>query len=313
MKAVVVNKKAKPDKLVYQEIEKPVPADNQVLIEVYASSVNAADYRSLQLGITPKTKIFGADIAGKVVEAGRDIRNFKPGDEVMGDLSIKNFGAFAEYALATEDVLVPKPASLSFADAAAIPLAGLTALHATRTKCNIQSGQEVLILGSAGGVGVYAVQLAKYFGARVTAVCSTRNVEQTRSLGADEVIDYTRDKVLQKGKQYDHILAINGSYSLLKCKRRLKPGGIYLMVGGSFAQIFKALIFGKLLSPGNRKIRSLSFKPKAVDIAFLADLAASGKIKAVIEKTWPLEQLAEAMSYIKQGHARAKVSIQVKK
>ncbi|MBT6765471.1 MAG: NAD(P)-dependent alcohol dehydrogenase, partial [Prolixibacteraceae bacterium] len=210
MKAVVYNKKGLPDKLIYCDVEKPRPNDNEVLIKIHAVSANAADYRSMRMGIIPKKRIFGADIAGRVESVGKNIRQFKPGDEVIGDLSDCGFGGFAEYAVAPEKALIPKPTKVLFEIAAALPIAGITALQALRDKGNIQKGQKVLIVGSGGGVGTFAVQLAKYFGAEVAAVCSSKNVAQTSSLGADYVIDYTKEDFTKNKRCYDLIIAING-------------------------------------------------------------------------------------------------------
>ena len=311
MKAVVYNKKGVPDRLIYCDVEKPVPNDNEVLIKIVAASVNAADYRSMSMGIIPKRRIFGADIAGRVEAAGKNIRQFKPGDEVTGDLASYGFGGFAEYTVAPEKALVLKPAKLSFEDTAALPLAALTALQALRNKGNIRKGQKVLIAGSGGGVGTYAVQLAKYFGAEVTAVCSTKNVEQTISLGADYVIDYTKEDFTKNKECYDIILAVNGNRSLSAYRRILNPDGIYVMIGGALPQIFKSLIFGRLMSFGSRKMLSLAAKPNQEDLEFIVKLAEDGKIKPVIDRRYPLDKTAEAMSYLREGHASGKVVINV--
>ncbi len=311
MKAIVYNKKAYPDKLVYSDIEKPVPNDNEVLVKIMAVAVNAADYRSMKMGIIPKKKIFGADIAGRVESVGINIQQFKPGDEVIGEIADYGFGGFAEYALAPERLLVHKPAKISFETAAALPMAALTALQALRDKGNIQKGQKVLIIGSGGGVGTFAIQLAKYFGATVTAVCSTKNVEQTKDLGADFVIDYTKENFTKSDSTYDIILAVNGSYPLLACKRILNPKGTYVMIGGALSQIFKAILFGWVISFGSKKIKFLTAKPKQKDLEFILNLANEGKIKPIIEQYYPLEKTAEAVRYLSEGHARGKVVIKV--
>ena len=311
MKAIVYNKKAHPDKLVYCDVEKPVPNDNEVLVRIIVVSVNAADYRSMNMGLIPKKKIFGADIAGMVESAGRNIRQFKPGDEVIGEIADHGFGGFAEYALAPEKLLVNKPSKISFEDAAALPMAALTALQALRDKGNIQKGHQVLVLGSGGGVGTFAVQLAKYFGAKVTAVCGTKNVEQTKNLGADEVIDYKKENFIKRNKSYDLILAVNGNYPLLACKRILNPNGRYVMVGGALSQIFKTILFGWVMSLGSKKIRFLAAKPKQEDLDFIVTLASDGKIKPVIDKYYLLDKTAEAVRYLSEGHAGGKVVINV--
>jgi len=311
MKAVVFNKKALPDKLVYCDIEKPVPNDNEVLVKIMAVSVNAADYRSMKMGLIPKKKIFGADIAGIVESAGKNIQQFKPGDEVIGEIADHGFGGFAGYALAPEKLLVRKPSKITFEDAAALPMAALTALQALRDKGNIQKGHQVLVIGSGGGVGTFAVQLAKYFEATVTAVCSSKNVEQTKKLGADEVIDYTQENFTKRSSSYDIILAVNGNYPLLACKRILNPKGNYVMIGGALSQIFKAILFGWVMSLGSKKIRFLAAKPKQQDLEFIAMLANEGKIKPVIDKYYPLDKTAEAIQYLAEGHAKGKVVIKV--
>jgi NADPH:quinone reductase-like Zn-dependent oxidoreductase len=309
MKAVVFNKKGSPTKLIYCEVDKPVPNDSEVLIKVYAVAPNAADYRSMKMGIIPKRKIFGADIAGCIESVGKNITQFKPGDEVMGDLASFGFGGFAEYVTAPEKALIIKPAKISFEEGATLPMAALTALQALRDKGNIQKEQKVLIVGSAGGVGTFAVQLAKYFGTIVTGVCSSRNVEQTSSLGADYVIDYTKEDFAKSNIHYDLILAINGNYPISAYKKTLTPNGIYVMVGGSLSQIFKSLLFGWLMSFGSKKMRSLSAKTNKNDLEFLARLLEDGKIKPVIDRHYSLERTADAMSYLSEGHSHGKVVI----
>ena len=311
MKAVVYNKKGVPDRLIYCDVEKPVPDDNEVLIKIVAVSANAADYRSMRMGIIPKRRIFGADIAGRVVEAGKNIRQFKPGDEVTGDLASYGFGGFAEYAVSPEKALILKPVKLSFEDAAALPMAALTALQALRNKGNIRKGQKVLISGGGGGVGTFAIQLAKYFGAEVTAVCSTKNVEQTISLGADYVIDYTKEDFTKNKECYDIILAVNGNRPLSAYRRILNPNGIYVMVGGALPQIFKSLLFGWLMSFGSKKMLSLAAKSNQKDLEFIVKLVEDGKIKPVIDRRYSFDKTVDAMRYLAEGHARGKVVINV--
>jgi 2-desacetyl-2-hydroxyethyl bacteriochlorophyllide A dehydrogenase len=309
MKAIVYDKKALPDKLIYCDIEKPVPKDNEVLIKIVAVSLNAADYRSKKMGMIPKRKIFGADIAGIVEYAGKSVMSFKPGDEIIGDLANYGFGGLAEYAVAPEKALITKPGKMSFEEAAALPMAAVTALQALRNKGNIGNGKKVLIIGSSGGVGNFSVQLAKYFGAEVTTVCSTKNVEQARSMGADHVIDYTKEKFTKSRKYYDIIVAVNGNYPLIACKRILNQNGRYVMVGGSLSQIFKAIFFGWLLSFGSKKILFLAAKSNQNDLKFVATLAEDGKIKPFIERQYSLEKTAEAMRYLTEGHSQGKVVI----
>ena len=312
MKAVVYSKKGFPDKLICCEVERPLPNDNEVLIRIDAVSANAADYRSMKLGIIPKRKIFGADIAGRVELAGSNIQGFKPGDEVVGELADYGFGGFAEYVVAPETALVLKPSGLSFEGAAAMPMASTTAIQALRDKGNIQKGQKVLIMGSGGGVGTFAVQLTKYFGAEVTAVCSTSNVEQTKLLGADYVIDYTKEDFTKLTGHFDLILAINGNHSLLSYKQLLAANGVFVMVGGALLQIFRSILFGWLMSLGSKKMLFLAAKSNQKDLEFTLKLAGEGKINPVIDRLYPLDRTAEALRYLSKGHAHGKVVILVK-
>jgi len=312
MKAVVYNKKSNPDKLIYCDIDKPVPTENEVLIEVHAVSLNAADYRSMKMGIIPKRKIFGADIAGRIESIGKNISLFKAGDEVMGDLASYGFGGLAEYVTAPEKLIVIKPGQIKFEEAATLPMAAMTALQALRDKANIQKKQNVLIVGSSGGVGTFAIQLAKYFEAEVTGVCSSKNVQQTFSLGADDVIDYTLEDFTKRDKRYDIILGINGNYSLSSYKKSLAPNGTYVMIGGSLSQIFKSLLFGWILSFGSKKMKSLAAKANKTDLEFLAKLLTKGFLKPVIDQRYSLDEAADAINYLKQGHSTGKVLINIK-
>jgi len=311
MKAVIYNKKGSPEKLIYCDVDKPVPTDNEVLIKIHAVSVNAADYRSMKMGLIPKRRIFGADIAGIIESVGKNITLFKVGDEVMGDLGVRKFGGFAEYTTAPEKVLIIKPAKISMEEGAALPMAALTALQALRDKGNIQKGQKVLLVGSAGGVGTFAVQLAKYFDTEVTGVCGSNNALQASSLGADYVIDYTKENFTKSNKRYNLIVAVNGNYPIIAYKKMLTPNGIYVMVGGSISQIFKSLLFGRLLSFGSKKMKTVTAKANKNDLEFLTNLLEDGKIKAVIDRRYPLDKTADAMKYLSEGHARGKVIIKV--
>ena len=311
MKAVVYNKKYYPEKLVYCEVDKPVPNDNEVLIKVHAVSLNAADYRSMQMGLIPKNKIFGADIAGLIEAAGKNVSLFRTGDEVMGDLASFGFGGLAEYVTAPEKALIIKPPQVSFDEAATLPMAAMTAFQALRDKASIQKGQKVLIVGSSGGVGTFAIQLAKYFGAEVTGVCSSKNVQQALSLGADYVIDYTKEKFAENNKRYDIILGINGNYPLTAYRKTLASNGIYVMIGGSLSQIFKSLVFGRILSFGSKKLKSLAAKANKTDLELLAKLLEKGIIKPVIDRRYSLDMTADAMNYLKQGHSPGKVVISI--
>ena len=306
MKAVVYKKKGSPEKLVFCETDKPLPNDDEVLIKVHAVSLNAADYRSMRMGIIPKRRIFGADISGHIESVGKNITTFKPGDEVMGDLASYGFGGLAEYVTAPERALITKPSQVSFEEGAALPMAASTALQALRDKGNIQKGHKVLIVGSAGGVGTFAVQLAKYYEAEVTGVCSSKNIQQTKSLGADYVIDYSQENFARVHNHYNLILGINGNYPLLAYKRSLAPGGVYVMIGGSLSQVFKSLILGWLLSLGSKKMKSLAAKTNKKDLEILSKLLENGKVKPVIERRYTLDKTADAMKYLSQGHSTGK-------
>jgi NADPH:quinone reductase-like Zn-dependent oxidoreductase len=309
MKAVVYDKQ---EKFVYCEKIKPVPDDNDVLVKIFAASLNALDDRSLRMGMIPKNKIFGADIAGRVEAVGKNVSVFHVGDDVAADLSGCGLGGFAEYVAVPQGVLVKKPSCVSFEDAAALPVAALTALQALRDKGSVKKGQCVLVCGAGGGVGTFAVQLAKYFGAHVTAVCGPKNAEIMLTLGADRVIDYTKEDFLKQAARYDLILAVNGSYSLSAYKRALKPNGACVVVGGALRQIFKTMLLGPLVSMGGKRIRLLAAKPNPKDLAFLLELVERGHIKPVIDRRYPLSETAKALEYLSRGHACGKVLITVK-
>ena len=323
MKAMVYTQYGSPDVLHLEEVEKPTIKDDEVLVKVHAASVNAADWHLLTADIflvrlmaggvlKPKNAILGADVAGRVETVGQNVKQFRPGDEVFGDVFGHGSGSFAEYVSAPESALVLKPANLSFEQAAAVPLAAVTALQGLRDKGNIQPGQKVLIQGAAGGVGTFAVQIAKAFGAEVTAVCSTRNAEQTRSLGADQVIDYTKEDFTRSGQQYNLILGVNGYHPLPAYKRALAPGGIYVMAGGSPAQMFQALLLGPWLSmTGGKKLGAVSAKANQKDLTTIKELLEAGKVVPVIDRCYPLSEAAEAFRYLGAGHARGKVVITV--
>ncbi len=310
MRAIVYDR-TRGETLTLREIERPVPAKGEVLLKVRACSVNAADYRSMKLGVPAKNGVYGADVAGTVAAVGEGVTRVNVGDDVMGDFALHGFGGFAEFAVAPETILAKKPAELSFESAATVSLAGVTALQAVRLGGDIMPGQRVLILGAGGGVGTFAVQLTKYYGADVTAVCGTRNMEQTHALGADRVVDYSKTDCFANGKTYDRILAINGKRALRDYYRALKPGGIAVIVGGVLSQVFAAMAFGFLYAGGGRKIRILSAKENAEDSAFLAGLVNEGRITPVIERIVPLEEAAEAIRYVANGHAKGKVVIRM--
>ena len=324
MKAIVYTKYGPPDVLNLEEVREPTPRDDEVLIKVHAASANARDWRLLRadpflvrlnLGLLkPKHNTLGSDIAGRVEAVGGNVKQFQPGDEVFGDLSGGGFGGggFAEYVCASEDALALKPASLTFEEAAAAPMAAVTALQGLRDKGRIQPGQKVLINGASGGVGTLAVQIAKSFGAEVTGVCSTRKSDMVRSIGADHVIDYTQEDFTRNGQRYDLILGVNGYRPISDYKRALNAKGIYVMVGGSTAQIFQALLLGPWMSmTGSKKMGALSAKPDQEDLVFVKELVEAGKVMPVIDRRYPLSEVGEALRYLEEGHAGGKVVITV--
>ena len=320
MKAIIYTKYGPPDVLRLEEVEKPAPKDDEVLIQVHAASLNAYDWHLLVADpflvrlmgggfMKPKSTKFGADVAGRVEAVGKDVRQFQPGDEVYGDIGT---GACAEYACAREKMLALKPANLSFVEAAAVPMAGMTALQGLRDVGKIQPGQDVLINGASGGVGTFAVQLARHFGATVSAVCSTQKMEQALALGAHQVIDYTQQDFTRNGQQYDLILAANGYHWINDYKRALKPQGIYVMAGGTNAQIFQAMLLGPLVSKkGGKTLGGVSAKISQQDLEILKELIEAGKVKPVVDRRYPLAEAAEAMRYLYEGHAKGKVVIGV--
>lgn len=310
MKAIIYDKKSDSEKLLFQDVDKPVPSENELLVKVQATSVNAADYRSMKLGLIPKRKIFGADVAGTVEAVGKNVKNFNVGDEVVGDLSAVGFGGFAQYVAADKRAFVFKPQSVSFEMAASVPMAAVTAYQAL-IKGNIQPGQKVLICGAGGGVGTFAVQLAKHFQTEVTAVCSTSNVNIMQQLKADHIINYHTDSFTKKGDQYDLILAINGSYSLSDYKKALSAQGTVVIVGGSLSQLLKSLLFGKLLFLGKKRLLNLSAKPSSADLKMILHLVERMVVTPVIDRSYPLNKTAEAVRYLQKGHAQGKVIISV--
>jgi len=308
MKAIVYTKYDPPNVLQLMDVPKPEPKKNQVLIKVYAASINALDYRNL--GSVGKT--LGADIAGVVEAVGSSIEQFQPGDEVFG-VSTGSVGGFAEYSCADETRVARKPLNLTFEAAAAIPVAALTALQGLRDKGQIRPGQTVLINGASGGVGTFAVQIAKSFGAEVTAVCSERNMEMASSIGADHVIDYAKEDFTQGDQRYNLIFAVNGFHPLSAYQRALTPQGRYVCAGGTLPQILQALLLGLFMSRKNGKkmgfmgIAKINWK----DLVYLKELIEAGKIVPVIEKNYPLSEVPSAMRYVAEEHARGKIVVQV--
>jgi len=316
MKAAVYTKYGPPDVVHITDIEKPVPKDNEVLLKIRASSVNPLDWHFMRgapfvvrigAGLRkPKVTRLGVDLAGSVEAVGRSVTQFKPGDPVFGCMR----GAFAEYVCAAEDKLALKPANLSFEEAAAVPVAAISALQSLRDKGHIQRGHKVAIDGASGGVGTFAVQIAKSFGAEVTAVCSARNVDRARSLGADHVIDYTQQDFTKTGQRYDLILAANAYHSIFDYRRALNQRGICVVVGGGGVQILQALLVGSLLSlMGKKKMAFLMAKISQKDLVCLKDLLEAGKIAPVIDRRYPFTDVAEAIRYLEEGHAQGKVVI----
>lgn len=318
MKAVVYTRYGPPDVLQLQELEKPAPKENQVLVKVQAASINAMDYRlmranpflvRLMMGglLKPKNPRLGSDLAGQVEAVGENVTQFRPGDEVFGCAR----GAFAEYVLAREAYLALKPEGVSFEQAAAAPVAALTALQGFRHAGGVRPGQKVLIQGASGGVGTFAVQLAKHYGAEVTAVCSPRNLDLARSIGADQVIDYTREDFTRREGCYDLIFGVNGYHSLLAYKRALSPQGVYVCAGGTMPQIFQAMLLGPLLSRnGGKKLGSMGIaEVNQEDLVTLAELLEAGKIVPVIDRSYPLSEIREAVRYVEDTHAQGKVVI----
>lgn len=318
MKAIVHTQYGPPDVLQFTEVATPTPGDDEVLIRIYAASVNPLD-RYVMRGAplirlipglrTPKHKVIGADIAGRVEAVGRHVKQFQPGDAVFG---AKGVGGFAEYVCAIEDKLARKPANTSFEEAAAVPVAAITALQGLRDKGRIQPGHKVLVVGASGGVGTFAVQIAKSFGAEVTAVCSTRNVHIARSIGADHVIDYTQEDFTRSGQRYDLIMGANAHNSIFDYRRALARGGIYVVVGGGLVQILQAMLLAPLLSMvSSKKTRFFIARMNQKDLIFLKDLLEAGKVVPIIDRRYPLSDTAEAVRYLEEGHAQGKIVITV--
>src|SRR3989454_1500053 len=325
MKAIIRERYGSPDVLEMKELEKPAPDDVRgVLVEIYASSVNAADKYEirgppsfiLRLALfrsgvrRPKEHGVGSDIAGRVEAVSNNVTQFKPGDEVYGVCN----GAYAEYATAKESRIALKPTNRSFEEAAAVPIAGLTALQALRDKGGIQPGQKVLINGAGGGVGTFAVQIAKSFGAEVTAVTSTQNLELVRSLGADHVIDYTKEDFSKNGQRYDLICDIAAARSIGSYKRALVPKGTLVVVGARdkiLARLVYFAVLGRLIPKGGRKLRFFIAKANQKDMNTLKELIDTGKVKSVIDSRYSLAKTSEAMRLLHEGQARGKIIIQV--
>ena len=316
MKAILYTAYGPPDVLQLREIDKPSPKENEVLVRVHASSINAIEWRRFTLPLVarifgkgiraPKNMSIGGDLAGRVEAVGANVTHFQPGDEVFGVQA----GAYAEYVCAAEKKLALKPSNVSFEAAATVPIAGLTALQGLRNQGKIQAGQQVLIYGAGGGVGTFAVQIAKSFDTEVTAVCGTGSLDIARSSGAELVMDYSNEDFMQNGKRYDLILAANGYRSIFEYRRALKPNGNYVVVGGFFPQMLQALFLGPFISlVGSRKMRGAMANVNQKDLIFLKELLEAGKVRPVIDRTYPLSKVVEAMNYVLEGHPRGKVVI----
>ncbi|TQM33448.1 NAD(P)-dependent alcohol dehydrogenase [Nocardia bhagyanarayanae] len=324
MKAIMQDRYGSPDDLEFGDVDPPVPGDDEVLVRVHAAAVNALDWHVMRgdpylarpmMGLrAPRAKIRGRDFAGRVESVGRNVTRLKAGDEVFGEAD----GAFAEYVAAPEDVVAHKPARLTFEQAAAIPLAGNTALMGLRDLGQVQPGHRVLINGASGGVGTFAVQIAKAFGADVTGVCSTKNIEQALSLGADHVVDYTKDDFTTGTTRYDLIFDLVGNRSLIESRRMLTPtgklvlsgGGVYR--GGSIVGPMALMMTGMVLARFAHWVDVLQVEQRAANLTALAELAEAGKLTPVIDRTYPLGEAASAMRYLETEHARAKVVITVR-
>jgi len=318
MKAIVQDGYGSPDVLKLREMEKPVVGDDRVLVRVNAASVNAADWHLMRrlphlIGMllrSPRSSVRGFDVAGDVEAVGKNVTRFKPGDEVFGT----GIGTFAEYVTTSEDRLAPKPRNLTFEQAAAIPVAGCTALQGLRDKAHVQPGQRVLIYGAGGGVGTFAVQIAKSLGANVTAVSSSRNVDLVRSIGADEVIDYTKEDFTERGQRYDVLFDIGANRSFADCRRVLIPNGTLVLVGapnGLWA-ILSRLLKAQLLSRiGSQQIASFLARVRQEELVVLKELVEAGKLSPVIDRQYPLSEVPDAVRYVGTGDARGKVVIRV--
>jgi NADPH:quinone reductase-like Zn-dependent oxidoreductase len=320
MKAIVFETYGSPDILTLKEIAKPVPGDDEILIKVHAAAANPLDWHRYRADpffvrfsdglLKPKNTGLGADIAGTVEAIGRNVTQFKPGDAVFGDIGSRGF---AEYALAKASQIAHKPANISFAEAAAVPVAALTALQGLRNHGNIQAGQNVLINGASGGIGTYAVQLAKHFGAQVTGVCSGRNADMVRRLGADHVIDYTKADFADGSQQYDLILDNVGNRTVADYKRATTPNGTTVVAGfTTIPRMFSVMTRGGWITRrSERKIGAMMARIVQDDLTLLAELLANGTVKSVVDQCYPLDETADALRYLETGRVKGKVVVSI--
>jgi NADPH:quinone reductase-like Zn-dependent oxidoreductase len=322
MMAILHTKYGSFDVLKYGEVEKPTPRDDEALVKVHAAAINSGNMfpvsgkpfiaRMSSGLLRPKYLNPGSDVAGRVEAVGKNVTQFNPGDEVFGDNYRGGFGTYAEYVCVPENELALKPANITFEEAASAAQAALVALQGLRNVGQIQAGQRVLVIGASGGNGTFAVQIAKAFGAEVTAVCSTRNIELVRSIGADHVIDYTQEDFAQNGEQYNLIIAMASYRPLQDYKRALRPGGIFVWAGGPLKGMFEAMALGPWVSrKGNKKLTNLSHQPNQGDLGYMAGLMEAGKVKPVIDRCFPLEETDEAFRHYAAGHMQGKVVITV--
>ena len=323
MKVIVRCQYGSPDVLQLKDIDKPVVKDDEVLVRVHAAGVNMADVDYLRgqpavarliTGLRrPRNRGLGLDVAGQVEAVGESVTQFQPGDEVFGDLTEYGFGAFAEYACAPQDAFALKPVSMTFEEAATVPQAAVMALQGLRGTRPIEPGQKVLINGAGGNVGPFAVQIAKSFGAEVTGVDSTGKLDMLRSIGADHVIDYTKEDFTKIGQRYDRILDVAAYRSIFECKRALKANGVYVVVPNSVARMFQAVLLGPLISmAGSRKMGIQPGRPfDKADVAFLKELIEAGKVAPVIDRRYPLSEVPEALRYQEMGRTQGKIVITV--
>lgn len=321
MRAVAYTNYGSPDVLELKEVQKPTPKDSEVLIKVLAAATNVADWRLMRASpflvrlmgggiLKPKHEILGTDVAGTVEAIGRNVNQFQPGDEVFANLSESGRGGFAEYTCALERDVVSKPANITFGEASAVPITGITALQGLRDYGKIQAGQKVLINGASGGVGTFAVQIAKSYGAEVTAVCSTQNLEMVRSIGADHVIDYLKEDYTKNGLLYDLIFDAVANHTVSENKRALKSQGICVVVGFStIFNMFKVMLGSFTSNTGGKKINSMTAALNKEDMVFIKELMEAGKVKTVIDRCYQFSEVPEALRYLEEGHAKGKVVI----